>query len=279
MNINYKTHSILEPLNRLKNKKKTAIAGVTQITQNSARQEVYINLEEFIELLNFNNINVYRKNLFEKVIGQKFDFFKYFDTFFKNDDLSDEGIILRDKSSYVYSVKKSKNKYFFSFYEIVGKKDWIHILAYSWGNVKIENNKYQGFLTQSRNLAELTDPNFDWDSNFDKAFHAIMAIIFNHIIFKKFAPIETKKIITSDKTRYRTYRPNKNQLGLKINYITSQWFTNLERSGAFGVKGHWRLQACGEGMKDRKLIWIKDFIKEGYTKRAQRLIEEEKLNS
>jgi len=275
MNVNYNTHPFLESLNLIRNKKRICIAGIYQITQNSARQEVNIDLDGFMECFNFNNINVYGQNLFEKVISQKFDFFKHYKKMFNEFDLTDEGIIIGSQISYLYSVEKTKDEYFYHFYEIAGKKDLIHILGYSWGTIKIENWKYQAVLTQSSEIAKFTDINYDWDSNFDVKIHFVFAIMFNHIIFKKFAPIETKQIFASDKVRHRHYKPNKNQLGLKINYITSQWFTNLERSGAFGVKGHWRLQACGEGMKDRKLIWVKDFVKEGYSRRAQRIIQED----
>lgn len=60
-----------------------------------------------------------------------------------------------------------------------------------------------------------------------------------------------------------------------IQIIDSKWFTTLVKSDAFKVRGHFRLQPCGEGMKDRKLIWINDFEKSGYTAPARKLKHEE----
>lgn len=53
-----------------------------------------------------------------------------------------------------------------------------------------------------------------------------------------------------------------------IRIIDSSYFTTTIRSGEFDVNGHWRMQVCGEKMLKRKLIWISDFIKHGYTKKS-----------
>lgn len=55
----------------------------------------------------------------------------------------------------------------------------------------------------------------------------------------------------------------------EITIIDLTWFTNLIKSDAFKVRGHFRLQPCGEGMKERKLIWINEFQKEGYIREAK----------
>jgi hypothetical protein len=54
-----------------------------------------------------------------------------------------------------------------------------------------------------------------------------------------------------------------------INIVDLTWFTTLIKSDGFKVRGHFRLQPCGEGMKDRKLIWINEFQKEGYNREAK----------
>lgn len=53
-----------------------------------------------------------------------------------------------------------------------------------------------------------------------------------------------------------------------IRIIDSSYFTTTVRSGEFEVSGHWRMQVCGEKMLKRKLIWISDFVKHGYTHKA-----------
>jgi len=58
-----------------------------------------------------------------------------------------------------------------------------------------------------------------------------------------------------------------------ITIIDLTWFTNLVKSDAFKVRGHFRLQPHGEGMKERKLIWINEFQKEGYIRGAKMLTQ------
>lgn len=88
--------------------------------------------------------------------------------------------------------------------------------------------------------------------------------------FLKYAEIETK--ILPPKSRSKDIRCKYvNDTDSRIEYIDSTWFTTLVKSDAFKVRGHFRLQACGEGLKDRKLIWVNEFQKDGYTAPARKL--------
>lgn len=58
-----------------------------------------------------------------------------------------------------------------------------------------------------------------------------------------------------------------------INIVDLTWFATLIKSDAFKVRGHFRLQPFGESRKERKLIWINEFQKEGYTREAKILHE------
>lgn len=51
--------------------------------------------------------------------------------------------------------------------------------------------------------------------------------------------------------------------------VDSSWNKLIIRTDGFAVKGHFRLQPCGVGMNDRKLIWIDAFEKHGYTRRPK----------
>lgn len=86
-----------------------------------------------------------------------------------------------------------------------------------------------------------------------------------------FADIETS-IIQSTKNKKAVLNGEKylNEVNVPVKIIDSNWFTTIIRTDGFGVRGHFRLQACGEGMKDRKLIWINDFEKHGYTRIARK---------
>lgn len=61
-----------------------------------------------------------------------------------------------------------------------------------------------------------------------------------------------------------------NQTNTGVEIVDSRWFTDIVRSDGFKVRGHFRLQPCGTGLADRKLIWIADFQKEGYTSKAKK---------
>lgn len=101
------------------------------------------------------------------------------------------------------------------------------------------------------------------------------ALVFGHtllnvILFKKYAEVELKLLPSQSKIKNLTCN-YVNSTKLNISLLDSKWFTTLVKSDAFKVRGHFRLQPCGEGMKDRKLIWINDFQKEGYTAPAKKL--------
>jgi hypothetical protein len=53
-----------------------------------------------------------------------------------------------------------------------------------------------------------------------------------------------------------------------IKVVNSGWNTIIINTEGFSVDGHIRLQACGEKHKDRKLIWINPFEKEGYVRKG-----------
>lgn len=86
--------------------------------------------------------------------------------------------------------------------------------------------------------------------------------------FQKFAQVETK-YINSHKKEKGINCKYVNDTDFGITYLDSKWFTNLVKSEGFKVRGHFRFQPCGEGLKERKIIWISDFEKTGYTAKAR----------
>jgi hypothetical protein len=80
---------------------------------------------------------------------------------------------------------------------------------------------------------------------------------------------------------YKTLGPNQRSKGIlckdvnntksSIKMLDIKHFTTIHQPNGFGVRGHFRWQAHGEGLKDRKLIWINDFVKDGYTAPARKL--------
>jgi len=104
----------------------------------------------------------------------------------------------------------------------------------------------------------------------------ILADVYTLLLFIKYCEIETK-VIDPKKSRRETVAGQKylNETDKRITILDSTWFTNLVVSGAFGVSGHLRWQPYGPGLKQKKLIWIDDYTKEGYTRKAKVLLNQE----
>ena len=104
----------------------------------------------------------------------------------------------------------------------------------------------------------------------EKTVREITGCAVNTLLFKKFAEVETKYLPPNKKTKDINCKyVNDTKIGVTI--LDSKWFTTLVKSDEFTVHGHFRLQPCGKEMKDRKLIWINDFVKSGYTAPARKL--------
>lgn len=109
----------------------------------------------------------------------------------------------------------------------------------------------------------------------DDMVSTILSALVSAELFINFAEVETKTMkpntqIWDERMVNALYN---NRTNKDITVIDSKWYTELISSGAFNVRGHWRMQPCGPGMKNKKLIWINEFQKEGYHRKAK--IEEE----
>ena len=62
----------------------------------------------------------------------------------------------------------------------------------------------------------------------------------------------------------------KNETGLGITLVDSLWNITSVSYGEFKVRGHFRLQRCGVGFSQVKLIFIDEFIKTHYIRRSSR---------
>lgn len=93
--------------------------------------------------------------------------------------------------------------------------------------------------------------------------------------FIRYANIETKIVNKNTVSGIRCVEDKiHSDFDFNIEVVDSTWFTSIIREKGFGVRGHFRLQPCGEGLKEKKLIWINDFEKTGYTRIAGKLKQE-----
>lgn len=89
------------------------------------------------------------------------------------------------------------------------------------------------------------------------------------LLFLRYAEIETKLVGPGQPRAVVNEEKYVNQSGHGVQIVDSRWFTTLIRSGAFGVKGHFRWQPFGEGRSGRRLQWINEFEKQGYVRKAR----------
>lgn len=120
-----------------------------------------------------------------------------------------------------------------------------------------------------------------WTSNIEKTFfskfntteiccNAFLIVLFIWL-FKKYAQVETKYLPPNKRVKDINCK-YVNDTSLGITHLDSRWFTNLVKSDAFKVRGHFRLQPKKkDGEWTKELIWITDFEKKGYTSKARKL--------
>lgn len=98
--------------------------------------------------------------------------------------------------------------------------------------------------------------------------------------FKKFASVELDvvKPLSRKKTALDPQGKGKvvNDTGIEVTLLDSTWFREIIRNEGFKVRGHFRLQPCknDKGEWTRKLIYINEFEKHGYHRRAKMTIED-----
>ena len=103
-----------------------------------------------------------------------------------------------------------------------------------------------------------------------------MLYLLNACTFLKYADVEVMNVYGHQ----RKMLPDKsdvieNKSGVRVQYIDSRWIREIIRLEGFKVRGHFRLQPIKdeEGEWTRKLIYINEFEKHGYHRRALKMLE------
>lgn len=126
------------------------------------------------------------------------------------------------------------------------------------------------YISRKVSDEELLDKNLIWNGYLndgrDENYWSGWIIAF--VLFKKYCELETK-IITPKSVSKHIGTKYVNETDKRIKILDSTWFTTIVRSEGFHVRGHFRMQPYGPGMSQKKLIWISDFDKEGYTRTAK----------
>lgn len=115
---------------------------------------------------------------------------------------------------------------------------------------------------------DLANEGYFFDGKYSKYFNKIAKII----TFVELGDVEVT-ILEQGKNNGRNKNDGKvtNQSDFKMYVVDTSWNKLIIRTEGFKVRGHFRLQACGEGFMDRKVIWIGAFEKHGYVRQPKNI--------
>lgn len=77
----------------------------------------------------------------------------------------------------------------------------------------------------------------------------------------------TEKLLIPKMKSNQSFNAFVNDSKINVTYCDSLWKQRINTEG-FKVRGHFRFQPIGEGRSKKKLIWIEDFQKQGYNRKA-----------
>jgi len=122
-----------------------------------------------------------------------------------------------------------------------------------------------------KNLTEL-DVYFDTYSFLTKEFNFFSdkedsIFVIKLLAYLYYGDITTRLIPAKTEIKLNSFNKIQNNSSFNISFVDSLWKQRICTEG-FKVSGHFRLQPIGEGRKKRKLIWIEEFKKDGYNRKA-----------
>jgi hypothetical protein len=168
-----------------------------------------------------------------------------------NFDFTSMFILLDNDKSGVIRVERYGSDFSFIMFSDLG------IYEDSWG---FSYNTYS-FITRQFYF-EKTDISAKHDIvNYDQSIFVVQLL--TYLIFGDI----TEKLLKPKMTANLGFTRFLNNSKLNITYCDSFWKQRINTEG-FKVRGHFRLQPIGEGRLKTKLIWIEQFEKSGYNRKA-----------
>jgi hypothetical protein len=131
----------------------------------------------------------------------------------------------------------------------------------------------------SRESTKNEDRSLIWKSHLDEGRDSLywVNLLISFIVFKKYCDVETNTVEGNRKLKTPSGVKYVNETNKNITILDCTWFTTLVRTGAFSVGddtgGFLRWQPWGPNNAQRKLIWVSPFEKEGYTRKAKVLTQ------
>lgn len=111
---------------------------------------------------------------------------------------------------------------------------------------------------------DISEGGYFFPENYSKEFTMLMQIL----AFVELGDIEVKMLPAGrNNGGKKNIDKVTNTSNNTVYVVDSSWNQIIIRTEGFAVRGHFRLQPCGEQHKDRKLIWVDAFEKHGYKRR------------
>lgn len=95
--------------------------------------------------------------------------------------------------------------------------------------------------------------------------------LFQMLSFFFFSELKTIELKPGQKKGTRK-NGNYNATKSNITIVDSNWNITSVRTEGFGVTGHFRMQPCGKGNKNRKITWVNSYQKYGYIRKSKKQI-------
>jgi len=142
-------------------------------------------------------------------------------------------------------------------------------LCFCW-LVATPSNDRPGEVNLNFHLFHYNKEEMRFSSNWeDEALIGLEERIYKLLCFFYFS--NNEMIIVEPGNKYGTKKTGKviNTFSdIPITIVNSNWNITSIRAEEFGVRGHFRLQPCGPGLTEIKMIFIEPFKKKGYMKKA-----------
>ena len=93
-------------------------------------------------------------------------------------------------------------------------------------------------------------------------------MVLDYLCLRQWAEVQLSEVSTTVRKEIKNNKKNQviTETGLKYFVFDSKWYTEISNDESFQVCGHFRLQRYGDGT--RRLIWINEFTKHGYHRKA-----------
>jgi hypothetical protein len=177
----------------------------------------------------------------------------------------------------VFEYVKTNEGVVITLNQLVGKSNilvrTIQYFSFSNNETKViqETNGINGIDEKLKLQLDNFYLNLFGNNYFTNTITDMIEFILKPIIFIELSGKNVKFIDIKSKSEYgNIFKPLhiKNQTKVDVVYVNSLWNVGSIGLGEFKVRGHFRLQPCGIGRGQIKLIFINEFVKTHYIRRS-----------